>query len=42
MDLDLRQKDGRLIAYPQVENAPKNAPHLIDAVKVASLWPKEK
>lgn len=31
-------KDGRLIAYPQVENAPKNSPLLVDAVKVAKYW----
>lgn len=33
-------KDGRLTAYPQTENAPKNAARLVDAVKVASLWPR--
>ena len=33
-------KDGRLTSYTQAENAPKNAARLIDAVEVASLWPK--
>lgn len=33
-------KDGRLITYPQAENAPKNAALLVDAVEVAKLWPK--
>lgn len=33
-------KDGRLTAFPQADNAAKNAALLIDPVKVASLWPK--